>query len=53
MNDKRISLMNEIILWVITLLGIFLGVAIAAMAAGFIFGVFVKFAKLAFFFVGV
>lgn len=37
-------------LW--TLICIFLAVAISAMAAGFLFGIFVKFAKLAFFLTG-
>ena len=45
--------MKELFMWLTAIFGIFLGVAICAMAAGFIFGIFVKFAKLAFYFVGV
>lgn len=44
--------MKELFMWLTAIFGIFLGVAICAAAAGFIFGIFVKFAKLAFFFVG-
>lgn len=46
-------MLKEVLSWIAVLMAIFLGVAISAMAAGFIFGIFVKFAKLAFFFVGV
>jgi len=45
--------MKEILMWLTAIFGIFLGVAICAMAAGFIFGIFVKFAKFAFFLMGV
>lgn len=44
--------MKELLMWLVAIFGILVGTAIAAMAAGFIFGLFVKFAKLAFFLTG-
>jgi uncharacterized membrane-anchored protein YhcB (DUF1043 family) len=46
------SLAKELWMWVTVMVGIVVGIAIAAMAAGFLFGLFVKFAKLAFFLTG-
>lgn len=45
--------MKELFMWLTAICGILLCIAITAAAAGFAFGVFIKFAKLAFYFVGV
>jgi len=41
------SLAKEIWMWITVMVGIVVGIAMAAMAAGFLFGIFVKFAKFA------
>jgi len=46
------SLAKEIWMWITVMVGIVVGIAVAAMAAGFLFGLFVRFAKLAFFLTG-
>jgi len=46
------SLAKEIWMWATVLIGLVFGIAIAAITAGFLFGLFVKFAKLAFFLTG-
>ena len=51
MSEKQTSLLEEIFLWVFVVLGSLFGLLISAMAAGFLFGLFVKFAQLAFFLV--
>ena len=45
-------MLKELFMWMTVLVGIVVGIAISAMAAGFLFGVFVKFAKFAFFLTG-
>jgi len=45
-------MLKELFMWMTAFVGIVVGIAMAAMAAGFLFGIFVKFAKLAFFLTG-
>ena len=46
------SRLEQIWIWVTLIVALGIGIVIIAMTAGFLFGIFVKFAKLAFFLTG-